>query len=85
MREAGALDRAVVLYREVIARARTMDGMPAEERGRLLEAAINNLALALDQKGETEEAIAALEELARMKSGDRTVQEALKLLRKKRK
>jgi len=80
---AGALDRAVALYREVLARVRAGDGMPPEERRRVFEAATFNLAVALDRKGETQEAILALEGLAQVNPNDRGVQQALRLLREK--
>jgi tetratricopeptide (TPR) repeat protein len=83
MIEAGAFDRAVSLYREVLAQTRMAEGASPEERSRVVQAATYNLAVALDRKGETQEAIATLEGLARMNPGDPTVQKALEYLREK--
>jgi tetratricopeptide (TPR) repeat protein len=85
MMGAGAPGQAVGLYREVLAQVRAADGMPPEERRRVVEAATFNLAVALDRQGETQEAILALEGLAQMNPGDRGVQQALKVLREKKK
>ncbi|MSS73741.1 MAG: DUF2723 domain-containing protein [Candidatus Latescibacteria bacterium] len=85
MAEAGALDQAVALYREVLAHARAGDGMSPGEGQRVFETATFNLAVALDRKGETQEAIVTLEGLARTNPDDPNVQQALRILREKRK
>lgn len=85
MLEAGAFDRAVALYREALVRLRRTDDLPVQERTRAVSAATYNLALALDGQGATQEAIATLEGLARSDPGDRSVAEALRYLRGKKK